>query len=74
VRLPEDADSVAVTEQHYSYSVKRFRPADVSTMEARWAMLTPQTPGLRILETPSSAAALSDPASPVPLLRMVDAK
>jgi integrase len=29
--------SVTVTEQHYSYFIKAFRPADVTTMAVRWA-------------------------------------
>jgi integrase len=29
--------TVKVTEQHYSHFIKRFRPADLDTIPARWA-------------------------------------
>jgi len=56
--------TVKVTERHYSYFIKRFRPADVSTIPAKWATAAPQTPLLRVLDAPAtetipSAAALN---------------
>lgn len=41
--------TVNVTEQHYTGYVKRFKPADVATLAARWATLTPAEPILRIV-------------------------
>jgi integrase len=42
--------TVKVTENHYSYFVKRFRPADLDAVPARWAEAPPAVPVLRVLE------------------------
>jgi integrase len=42
--------TVKVTEQHYTAYVKRFKPADVDTLPARWATSATAEPALRILE------------------------
>ena len=66
--------SVDITERFYSYFVKRFKPADVTTMETCWAVIPAQAPALRIFEAPGTTIAPSDGPNLVPQLRMVEAK
>jgi integrase len=45
--------TVKVTEQHYTGYVKRFKPADLTTIAAHWATLAPAAPILRIVDAAS---------------------
>jgi integrase len=41
--------TVKVTENHYTYFIKRFKPADLNTIPARWATVEAKAPELFVL-------------------------
>jgi integrase len=43
--------TVKVTEAHYSHFVRRFRPADISSMPAHWASSAQEAPQLHIVQS-----------------------
>ena len=43
--------TVKVTESHYSYFCKRFRPANLDDLPARWATAEPAAPVLKVVES-----------------------
>lgn len=43
--------TVTVTEQNYSHFIRKFRPANLETLPAKWATAAPQPPILRIVQS-----------------------
>jgi hypothetical protein len=49
---------VKVTEQNYAHFVQKFKPSDVATIAARWAVNAPAVVAAPVIEQPSNIISL----------------